>query len=208
MSLSRNRISAIKISLLLAVCVFLVIGGLSQSAGAQEKKPFKIGFIAPMSGFAASYGGDMEVGAKIALEELNYTIAGRKVEFIMEDDSNDPAKTTIKARKLITHDKIDVLTGVVVASASYAIAPIMEEAKIPFVNALSAADDLTQRKRSKNMIRLWLTSCQIGHPAGDYAYTKLGWRKADTVGWEHSFGQEVLGSFQRVFEDAGGKVIQ
>ncbi len=37
---------------------------------------------------------------------------------------------------------------------------------------------------------------------------KLGWRNVPTLGWEHAFGQEVIGSFGRVLEDTGGKVIQ
>ena len=28
------------------------------------------------------------------------------------------------------------------------------------------------------------------------------------LGWEHAFGQETMGAFQKSFEDAGGKVIQ
>ena len=67
---------------------------------------------------------------------------------------------------------------------------------------------MTQRKRSKNFIRISFTACQLGHVAGDYAYRKLGWRRVAILGWEHAFGQEVIGSFQKVFEDAGGKVIQ
>jgi branched-chain amino acid transport system substrate-binding protein len=44
--------------------------------------------------------------------------------------------------------------------------------------------------------------------AGQYAYQKLGWRKVAILSWQHAFGQETVGAFQRVFEEEGGKVIQ
>ena len=49
---------------------------------------------------------------------------------------------------------------------------------------------------------------RLGHVAGDYAYHKLGWRKAVIFGFDYAWGHENAAAFQRVFEDAGGKVIQ
>jgi branched-chain amino acid transport system substrate-binding protein len=198
---------AIGVFLIFSACLFT---GLFEAdlAGAAETGPIKVGLVAPLTGMAAQPGADMELGVKMALEEINRMAAGRKIELIVEDDTNTPANTVTKVRKLITHDKVAIILGTFSGACSYAAAPVTEEARVPYINTNSAADDLTQRKRSKNMIRVCYTSCQIGHIAGHYAYHKLGWRRVPVIGWEHSFGQEVLGSFQRVFEDAGGKVIQ
>ena len=111
-------------------------------------------------------------------------------------------------RKLIQQDKIDLVAGIFFTPAAYAIAPMSIEAGIPVVITLSAGDDLTQRKRSGSLIRVSMTGCQLGHPAGDYAYNKLGWRKVATISWDQSYGHELTSSFHRAFEDAGGKVIQ
>ena len=100
------------------------------------------------------------------------------------------------------------MAGVFLTPSAYAVAPICEEAGVPLIITLSGGDDLTQRKRTKNLIRVSYTGCQFGHVAGDYAYHKLGWRRVAILGWEHAFGQEVIGSFMRVFEEAGGKVVQ
>ena len=82
------------------------------------------------------------------------------------------------------------------------------EAKIPLIGTVCTADDLTQRKASKYFIRLSYTSSVNGHVAGDYAFKKLGWRKAIVVGMDYAWGYEVGGGFQQVFEDAGGKIVQ
>ena len=197
-----------KVAALIALLSCLLLFGLRQTTVAAERGAIKIGFIAPLTGNFARAGMDMVTGAKMFLEEINYSVAGRKIELIFEDDAANPKTAVTKLRKFLDLDKVDMIAGEFLAPCAYAIAPICEEAGIPFINTNAASDDLTQRKRTKTMIRLCYTSCQIGHVAGDYAYKKLGWRSVPTLGWEHAFGQEVIGSFERVFEDAGGRVIQ
>jgi branched-chain amino acid transport system substrate-binding protein len=196
--------SAVFTLFLFSICLI----PLGAAAGAVEKGPIKIGFIAPHTGNFAQLGMDMVAGFKMFLEEINYTVAGRKIELIVEDEGEGPATAVTKARKLITADKIHLMAGVFLNPCAYAVAPICIEAGTPFIVTASGNDDLTQRKRSKLILGLTYTSSDLGHPAGDYVYNKLGWRKAVIVGWDFAFGHEVAGGFQRVFEDAGGKVIQ
>ena len=190
------------------VLTFVVVSGFVMPARGAEKGPIKIGFLAPLTGTWAQAGQDMVVGAKLFLESINYTVAGRKIDLIIEDEGAVPSTAITKVRKLITHDNVHFMTGVWLSSAAYAVAPVCEEAGVPLILSSSAGDDLTQRKRSKLVVRLSYTGCQLGHVAGDYAYNHLKWRKVAMLGWEHAFGQETMGSFQKSFEDAGGKVIQ
>ena len=187
---------------------FLAISGLGMPAQAADKGPIKIGYIAPLTGTWAQAGQDMVVGTKLFLESINYTMAGRKIDLIIEDEGAAPSTAITKVRKLINHDKVNFITGVWLSSAAYAVAPICEEAGVPLIISGGAGDDLTQRKRSKMVVRVSYTGCQLGHVAGDYAYNQLKWRKVAMLGWEHAFGQETMGAFQKSFEDAGGKVIQ
>lgn len=147
-------------------------------------------------------------GFKMYLDEINYTVAGRKIELIVEDETANPAVAVTKVRKLITHDKVNLIAGLFLVSSAYAVAPLCIEAGIPVVITVSPADDLTQRKASKDIIRLSYTSSEFGLVAGDYAFKKLGWRKAAIVGMDYAWGYEAGGGFQRTFEAAGGKVVQ
>ena len=196
-----------RMRMVFAVFAFAVIFSSGVPAQGAEKGPIKVGFLAPLTGTWAQSGQDMVVGAKLFLESINYTVAGRKIELIIEDEGAVPATAVTKARKLINQDKVTFVSGVWLSSSAYAVAPVCEEANVPLIT-LGAGDDLTQRKRSKILVRLSFTGCQFGHVAGDYAYNHLNWRKVAMLGWEHAFGQEVMGSFQKSFEDAGGKVIQ
>jgi branched-chain amino acid transport system substrate-binding protein len=186
----------------------IVMLGFSPQTQAAEKGPIRIGFIAPITGNWAQLGTDMVDGFKMFLDEINYTVAGRKIEFIVEDETANPAAAVTKARKLITHNQVHLIAGIFIVSSAYATAPVCIEAKIPLIGTVCTADDLTQRKASKYFIRLSYTSSVNGHVAGDYAFKKLGWRKAIVVGMDYAWGYEVGGGFQQVFEDAGGKIVQ
>ncbi len=191
------------------VGLFLGCEGFYSSAPAAEKGPIRIGFIAGITGNWAQFGNDMVDGFKLRLSEMNYTVAGRKVEMIVEDESTNPAMAVTKARKLISHDKVNLLAGVFLASSGYAVAPIAEEEKLPLVVTIATADDLTQRKANKYLTRLnWGTSSEFGYLSADYAYKKLGWRKAVVFGYDYAWGHEVGGGFLRAFEELGGKVTQ
>ena len=195
------------ISILFLLSVFLVVDGFGTMALAAEKGPIKIGYTSPTTGNFAQFGRDMFDGFKLFMDEINYTVAGRKIELISEDEGT-PAQAVMKVRKLINSDKIQIMAGVWFTPSAYAVAPVLEEARIPFIVTTSGGDDLTQRKRSDTLIRLTYTGCHLGHALGHYAYHKLGWRKVVIVGLDYAFAYEVVGGFQEVFEDQGGKVIQ
>lgn len=186
---------------------FLGLADTDNKARAAEKGPIKIGYMAPTTGVFAQFGKDMYDGFKMYFEEINYTVAGRKIELCFEDEVN-PATAVIKARKLVNSDKIHLMAGVFATPATYAVAPVIEKAGIPFVVTSSGGDDLTQRKRSPILVRLTYTGCHLGHALGHYAYHKLGWRTAVSVAWDYAFSHEVVGAFHEVFEAQGGKILQ
>jgi len=133
--------------LLLAVLFCLSIGGFSTMAQGAEKDPFESDYFPPHGNFA-QMGIDMLDGFKMYLQEINYTVAGRKIELIVEDEGDIPATAVTKARKLVTHDNVHLMAGVFLTAAAYAVGPVAVEAQTPLIITLSAGDDLTQRKRS------------------------------------------------------------
>src|SRR3989454_7879582 len=147
--------------------VLIAIAG-AGSAWAQ-KGPIKIGVIAPMSGGAAQIGKDMTNGIAMWLEENNQTITGRKVEVIIEDSQGQPNVALTKLQKLVESDRVHVLVGEVFAHIGYAMAPKVEEYRLPMLYPVIAADDLTQRKPAKWVVRTGWASSQPSHPFGEYA---------------------------------------
>jgi branched-chain amino acid transport system substrate-binding protein len=173
-----------------------------------QKGPIKIGFLAPMTGGAAQVGKDMVNGLTMYLDEVGHQIADRKVEVIVEDTQGKPDVALTKLRKLVESDKVQVLAGGLFAHVGYALAPKVDEYRVPMLYPVMAADDLTQRQPAKWVVRNGWTSSQPSHPFGEWVYKTLGYKKVVVIAMDYAFGWEVVGGFQKSFEEAGGQVIQ
>jgi branched-chain amino acid transport system substrate-binding protein len=190
---------------LLAVVILVMTG---RSLEAAEKGPIKVGFLTQMTGGGAAVGKDMSNGFMMYTQELGNQIAGRKVEVIIEDTQGDPAQALTKLRKLVESDGVHAVAGIFLANEGYALAPKVDEYRIPTVWAVVSADDLTQRKPTKWAVRTGWTSSQPNHPFGEWVHKTLGYKKVVTIAADYAFGWEQVGGFQRTFEEAGGQVIQ
>jgi branched-chain amino acid transport system substrate-binding protein len=175
---------------------------------AQGKGPIKIGFIAPFSGGFAAQGKDMLAALQLYFEEIGYQAAGRKIELIMEDDEANPAVGLTKTRKLVEKDGVHLMTGGMMASTGYALAPYIDSQEIPMTYPVISSDDLTQRKIPKWIVRTGWSSCQPHQPFGEYAYNVLKFKKISIIAYDFAFGWECVGSFHKVFEDSGGRIVQ
>ncbi len=127
---------------------------------------------------------------------------------IPEDTTGTPAVALTKARKLVERDRVAFLMGLYLASEGYALRDFATDQKVLLVLPVVAADDLTQRRRSPYVLRLTVTSSQVNHAFGEYAYRTLGYRRVAILGQGYAFGWENAGGFQRTFEEAGGRVVQ
>jgi branched-chain amino acid transport system substrate-binding protein len=190
------------------VAALVGVVAMAGTASAQDKGPIKLGFFAPLSGFAAQTGKDELNGLKFYLKQQGDTIAGRKIVVITEDTEAKPAVALTKVRKLVEKDGVHLLMGGLMASTGYALQPYVDGKKIPTLYPVMSPDDLTQRKRAKWIVRTGWSSSLPSHPFGEYAYKELGLRKIVTIGFDYAFGWEVIGGFQQTFEQAGGKIIQ
>src|ERR1051326_1768764 len=197
-------------ALLRKVGRLLLGGGLAlataAAAGADE---LRIGFLAPTTGIFAAVGKDMVDGFQMYLDEMKNNLSGAQVKFIVEDEQGKPDVAVTKAKKLILQDKVHMIVGGLLASTGYALAPVSTSEKTLYISPVAAADDLTQRELSKfpYFIRTGWTSSPPSHPFGQWACDQ-GYKKIVTIGADYAFGYEVIGGFQKAFEDCGGKGIQ
>src|SRR5437762_95572 len=135
-------------------------------------------------------------------------MAGRKVELIVEDSQGRPDAAVTKLRKVVEHDRVQLVAGVLFGHIGYAMAPKIEEYKIPALFSVTAADDLTQRQKYRWVVRTGWASSQPSHPFGEYAAKTLGYKKVAVIASDYAFGWEVVGGFQKTFEESGGQIIQ
>jgi len=169
--------------------------------------PFKIGLLTVKTGPLAQGGIQMEQGIATLLKEKSNTLAGRNIELLVADTGGNPAGAKTKAQELIERDKVNVILGPLAAFELLAITDYVRENSTPLVS-LAAAEDVTQRKSNPFVVRPSATSGQCSHVLGDYAAKELKLKRVATISDDFAFGHEQVSAFQRVFEDAAGKVVK
>src|SRR5438128_6057624 len=198
------RTRAVAVLLLLAFVTPL----LAPAAPAAQGASIKIGFLAPLTGPFAQIGKDMVNGTELFLDEIKREVAGRKVELIVEDTEGQPSTALNQALKLVAEDKVHLLTGGLLANVGYALQPFIDGAQIPATYPVIAADDITQRKPAKWIVRTGWATSQPMHPFGDWVLKNTKYRKIAAIGMDYAFGYEIIGGFQQVFEEGGGQIVQ
>ncbi len=182
--------------------------GAFDQARAQGTGPIRIGLLTPLTGVVASGGKEIAEGFNLYWDQVGRKIGNRDVEVIVEDDGSNPDIALQKARKLTEQTKVDFLIGDLLANTGLAVAEYAKTTGIPYFIPVIAADDLTQRKRIPNVIRVaGYTASQMPRPLADYAYKKLGLRKIVTISQDYTFGHEQCGGFSQVFTELGGSIV-
>ena len=172
-----------------------------------QQKPVKIGLLTVKTGPLAQGGIQMEQGLTRFLKDRNYTLAGRKAELVVADTGGNPAGTKTKTQELVERDNVDLILGPLAAFELLAISEYAAQAKVAILS-LAAAEDMTQRRPNPYFVRASATSAQTMHPLADYAAKELKFKRVITVSEDFAYGHEQMGGFQRVFEDAGGRVVK
>jgi branched-chain amino acid transport system substrate-binding protein len=172
-----------------------------------QAAPFKLGLLTVKTGPLAQGGIQMEQGVLTYLKEKNYTLGGRKVDFVSADTGGNPAGAKTKAQELVERDKVDVILGPLAAFELYAINEYVQQQKMPTLS-LAAADNLTQRTPNPFLLRASATSSQAMHPMGHYAATELKLKRVVCIVEDFAFGYEQMGGFQAAFQKDGGCVTK
>lgn len=172
-----------------------------------QNAPIRIGLMAPLSGVVAAGGREIVEGFNMFFEERGNAIAGRAIEVIIEDDAGNPDTSLQKARRLVEQEKVDFLFGNLLANTGLAVANYVKDNGTPYFIPVIAADDLTQRQRIRNVIRVaGYTASQMPRPLADWAL-KQGYKRIATIAQDYSFGHEQCAGFAQVFSEGGGEIV-
>ena len=201
--MSFNRRTVLKGALAAGVAT----SALKVPAAVAQPGPIKVGFLTVKSGALASGGLQMEQGITTFLKQRNNMIAGRPVEMTTGDTAGNPAQARTKTQELVERFGVHVLIGPLAAFEALAIDDYIRSSKTPILT-VAGAEDMTQRKANPWLVRPSCTSAQCSYPMADYAAKELKLKRAITIADDFAYGHENVAGFQKVFEDAGGKVIQ
>jgi len=174
-------------------------------AAQAQDNTFKIGMILPMTGQSASTGRQIEAAAKLYMAQHGDTVAGKKVQLIVKDDTGLPDVTKRIAQELVVNDKVNVLAGFGLTPLALAVAPIATQSKTPEIVMAAATSSITQA--SPYIVRSSFTLPQAAVAMGDWA-PKNGIKSVVTLVADYGPGNDAEKFFAERFELNGGKVIE
>lgn len=175
-------------------------------AGTAWGQAIKIGFFAPLTGFAAADGKSATVAARLAVKEINEAggIGGRPVELVVYDDRADPKEAVAIATKLIELDKVTAAVSGSYSGATRAASPIFQKAGIPMIAAYAVHPEIT---RTGDFIFRASILGPIQGRGGAHVAKRLGARTASLLIMDNDFGRTLAANFKEEATRLGIKVI-
>jgi branched-chain amino acid transport system substrate-binding protein len=175
-----------------------------------QEQVVKIGHVGPVSGAIAHLGKDNELGARLAIEELNakgVSINGKKVklELVAEDDAADPKQGTAAAQKLVDA-KVSGVIGHLNSGTTIPASKIYSDAGIPQISPSSTNPKYT-RQGYKTAFRVVADDVHLGGTLGRYAVKELKGKSIAVIDDRTAYGQGVAEEFEKAVKAAGGNLV-
>lgn len=189
---------------ILQAALALGLAGASGLSLAQDNV-FKIGLILPMTGQQATTGRQIEAAAKLWMAQNGDTVAGKKVQLIVKDDTSLPDMTRRLAQELIVNEKVNVLAGFGITPSAMAVAPLATQSKTPMVVMAAATSSITQA--SPFIVRTSFTLPQASVALADWA-PKNGIKKVVTLVSDYGPGIDAEKFFTERMKFNGGQVVE
>jgi branched-chain amino acid transport system substrate-binding protein len=196
-----------------------------EGGGGESGGTIKIGILSDCEGAFGSFFEPTASGANLALIRQaggkpagekptdgieGAQIAGKDIEIVGYGCSDDTADKAIEeARRLVEQEDADILVGPLSGDEGIAVANYAKEnPEKTFVNGIAGAQDSTLKVQAPNFYRFHPDGAQWSAGLGDYAYNKLGWKKAAIVGDDYSFPYTSLAGFVAEYCAIGGDITK
>lgn len=166
----------------------LVIGGscLFLASSGYTGETIKFAVVGPMTGDGAAMGIHEKNGVQIAVDEINENggVNGKKFEFIVGDDDQDPNLATVLAQKITSDKDVRFVIGHINSSCSISSLPTYEKADLALISGSNTNIQLTKMGH-KNYFRVCTPDDIIVKEIGLLGVKEFGIKRPAIV-WENS----------------------
>ncbi|MFN3276069.1 MAG: ABC transporter substrate-binding protein [Paracoccus sp. (in: a-proteobacteria)] len=187
-----------------------ILAGLGAGAAlAQDGDVIRLGSITTLEGPFASGGQDAYRAMEMLLEDYDYQVGGKRIEWIRESSNADADVALARARKLIEQDNVDIIVGPLSGAEGIALRDYSRtlEGKT-FVNGSSGASDTTLRDPSPNFFRFSTDGTQWMAGVGTYVHEEMDVDHVAVIAADYAFPYSQVFGFMHEFCGAGGAVTK
>ncbi|HEX4112365.1 MAG TPA: ABC transporter substrate-binding protein [Stellaceae bacterium] len=163
-----------------------------------------VGIVAAFSGAYAQWGEAYKREIDLYMVQHDGKNGNPKINLILRDTpGTDYARTKQVVQEFITRDNAVVVGGGEFTPEALAVAPLVTEAKIPYVIFNGATSFIVDK--SPYLVRVGFTIWQPNVPLADYAVSH-GCKKATLVVADYAPGQDTVDALTYGFQKGGGKI--
>ncbi len=171
-----------------------------------QSGPIKIGVVLPYSGVYAVLGESITQAMELVFARENWTVAGRKIEMIKEDDEMKPPVGIRKTEKLIDSDKVDILTGPVHSGILMGMRDKVHNSKTILIVSNAGADAISRERCSRWIFRTSFSNWQPCQPMGGWVAKNVA-KEVFQIAPNYQAGKDMMAAFRETFVPAGGKIV-
>jgi len=173
---------------------------------AQTRAPIKLGNLNSFTG-AIAYAAENNLnGMNLFFDSVGWTVGGRKIEIIKEDDQFNPQVGLQKAKKLVESDKVDMIVGVQASNVALAVLNYAKQQKAFYIVSGAGTDAITW-DRYPYLFRTSISAYQLSTPMANWVYDNLG-KEIVTTASDYAGGRDVIAQFKGPYVARGGKVLK
>ncbi|MFW6373247.1 MAG: ABC transporter substrate-binding protein [Thermodesulfobacteriota bacterium] len=176
----------------LAVCLLFAV-----SVPAADE--IKIGYMATMSGPAASLGIDILDGFKLGIAHKGGKLGGLPVELIVGDDQLKPGIGVQVANRFIEKEKVDFVTGIVFSNVMMAVAKPITDAGIFLISANAGPSPLAGARCLPDLFTVSWQNDQTHEAMGKYLQDE-GVKRLYLMAPNYQAGKDGLAGVKRYFK--------
>lgn len=173
---------------------FLAAAAFAAAAHAEPgvtRDTIRLGSFLPLQSGLAAGATQMREGTEAYFKYINDQggVHGRKIEWIVENDSYNPQQTVAVVKKLVDRDEVFAIVSTLGTVTNLAVLPFLKQRGVPIINPAGGHLDLNKPK-DKNVFGILPLSSEIGESMANYATTKLGAKRVAIFFQNDQFGKD------------------
>ena len=185
----------------------------SMLTGCAQEKVLKIGFITEQTGVDAYVGTASVPAMEDYIAKINDAggIGGYKLQLVVYDTRSEVPDAVTVIKRLFDQDKVVAVIGPSWSAAGVPIADIADAAKVPVIATTASNVNVTVSESGvlhPYMFRVCFIDPYQGYAQSDFAYNKLGLRKAallTDIASPYTVGLHQF--FKNHFLELGGQIV-
>ncbi|MGA1603452.1 MAG: ABC transporter substrate-binding protein [Prochlorothrix sp.] len=180
-------------------------------SGQESSKSLKIGTLLPLTGDLAQYGGPMQDGAMLALEQINQCggVQGQPLALVTEDSQTEPSRGAAAMTKLAEVDRVFGVVGAASSAISTAAVDIAVRNQILQISPASTSPVFTERAKAGDFNGFWARTAPsdaLQGPALAQVARDRGLQRVAVIAINNDYGNGLATAFIEAFTAQGGTI--